>query len=121
LYGREDGGVGFGGGFGFWSGFRGGVLLELLEQEADGAEGSVGTDFGGWGECSEGGVGGDLLDDGAGFWLVFGGGGPGEVEAGDLEAVEEESGAARVDGVGGDAVEDLAEGVLDGGAVFERG
>jgi hypothetical protein len=41
-----------------------------------------------------------------------------EVEAGDLEAVEEESGAAGVDVVGGDALEDLADGGLDGGAVF---
>ena len=40
-----------------------------------------------------------------------------EVEAGDLEAVEEESGAARVDVVG-DALEDLADGVLDGRSVF---
>ena len=42
----------------------------------------------------------------------------GEVEAGDLEAVEEEAGAARVDFVGGDALQDFADGGLDGGAVF---
>ena len=42
----------------------------------------------------------------------------GEVGAGDLEAVEEEAGAAGVDVVGGDALEDLADGGLDGGAVF---
>jgi hypothetical protein len=42
----------------------------------------------------------------------------GEVEAGDLEAVEEEAGAARVDVIGGDALEDLADGVLDRGSVF---
>jgi hypothetical protein len=42
----------------------------------------------------------------------------GEVEAGDLEAVEEEAGAAGVDVVGGDALEDLADGVLDGGVVL---
>jgi hypothetical protein len=48
-------------------------------------------------------------------------GGFGEVEAGDLEAVEEEAGAAGVDVVGGDALEDLADGVLDGGAVFGQG
>jgi hypothetical protein len=42
----------------------------------------------------------------------------GEVEAGDLEAVEEEAGAAGVNVVGGDALEDLADGVLDGGTVF---
>jgi hypothetical protein len=45
----------------------------------------------------------------------------GEVEAGDLEAVEEETGAAGVDVVGGDALEDLADGVLDGGTVFGEG
>jgi hypothetical protein len=42
----------------------------------------------------------------------------GEVEAGDLEAVEEEAGAAGVDVVSGDALENLADGGLDGGAVF---
>jgi hypothetical protein len=44
-----------------------------------------------------------------------------EVEAGDLEAVEKEAGAARIDGVGGDALEDFADGELDGGAVFGEG
>jgi hypothetical protein len=44
----------------------------------------------------------------------------GEVEAGDLEAVEEQAGAARVDVVGGDALQDLADGVLDRGAVFRQ-
>ena len=42
----------------------------------------------------------------------------GEVETGDLEAVEEEAGAAWVDVVGGDALEDFSDGGLDGGAVF---
>jgi hypothetical protein len=64
-------------------------------------------------------VGSDLFDD---FdWFGFGvvaGGGFGEVEASDLEAVEEEAGAAGVDVVGGDALEDFADGGLDGGAVF---
>ena len=45
----------------------------------------------------------------------------GQVGACDLEAVEEESGAARVELVGGDAAEDLADGGLDGGAVFGVG
>ena len=35
----------------------------------------------------------------------------GEVEAGDLEAVEQESGAAGIDVVGGDALEDFADGL----------
>ena len=68
-----------------------------------------------------GGVGADLFDDvssGGGF---AGLGRAWEVEAGDLEAVEEESCGAPVDGVGGDAAEDFADGLLDGGAVFELG
>ena len=44
-----------------------------------------------------------------------------EVEGGDLEAVEEETGATGVDLVGGDATEDLADGELDSGAVFGEG
>jgi hypothetical protein len=49
------------------------------------------------------------------------GGGFGEVKAGDLEAVEEQAGAAGVDVVGGDALEDFADGLLDGGTVFRQG
>ena len=44
--------------------------------------------------------------------------GLGEVEAGDLEAIEEQARAAWIDVVGGDAAEDFADGVLDGAAVF---
>src|SRR5882757_7843391 len=58
-------------------------------------------------------MGGGLFDEFGLGGLLFG-----EVEAGDLEAVEEEAGAARVDVVGGDALEDLTDGVLDRGAVF---
>jgi hypothetical protein len=42
----------------------------------------------------------------------------GEVEAGDLKAVEEEAGAAGIDVVGGDALENFADRGLDRGAVF---
>jgi hypothetical protein len=42
----------------------------------------------------------------------------GEVEAGDLEAVEEQAGSFRVEVVGGYALEDHSDGGLDGGAVF---
>ncbi|HWW96059.1 MAG TPA: hypothetical protein VNY74_00095 [Edaphobacter sp.] len=65
---------------------------------------------------------GDLLDDfdGLGFGVAVGRG-FGEVEAGDLEAVEEEAGAAGVDVVGGDAAENFADGLLDGGTVFRQG
>ena len=70
------------------------------------------------------GVGGDLFD---GLWGFFAGiacrlgGLAGEVGAGYLEAVEEEAGSLGVDLVVGDAEEDLADGELDGGAVFGHG
>ncbi|MDQ2946896.1 MAG: hypothetical protein M3Y27_13290 [Acidobacteriota bacterium] len=41
----------------------------------------------------------------------------GQVEAGDLQAVEQEAGAFGVDLVGGDAFEDCGDGLLDGSAV----
>jgi hypothetical protein len=64
---------------------------------------------------------GDLFDDFGGFGFgVAVGRGFGKVEAGDLEAVEEQAGAAGVDVVGGDAAENFADGVLDGGAVFGK-
>jgi len=62
-----------------------------------------------------GGVFGDFFDGGLGFGF---GVGFGEVLAGDLEAVEQEAGSFGVEIVGGQALEDFADGVLDGGAVF---
>ncbi len=44
-----------------------------------------------------------------------------EVDGGDLEAVEQESGAAGVEFVGGEAEEDFSDGGLDGGSVFGAG
>jgi hypothetical protein len=41
-----------------------------------------------------------------------------QVETGDLEAVEEEAGAPGIDVVGGDALQDFADGGLDGRAIF---
>ena len=60
---------------------------------------------------------------GGGFFYKFGLGGLwfGEVEAGDLEAVEEEAGSAGIDLVGGDALEDLADGKLNAGPIVEIG
>jgi len=46
---------------------------------------------------------------------------PGQVEAGDLQAVEKKASAARVNGVGGNALEHLANAVLDGAAVLGQG
>ncbi len=85
--------------------------------------GGVGVgEFEGRGYGAVSGVGDDLFDDGA---LLLTAGLCGfvgrEVEGGDLEAVEHEAGSARVDGVGGDAAEDLADGELDGSAVFGQG
>ena len=57
----------------------------------------------------------------AGRGSAFVGSGLGEIDRGDLEAVEEETGAARVDLVGGDAAEDLADGDLNGGAILGKG
>ena len=73
----------------------------------------------GWGcEEAEVGVDGDLFDLGRlGLFGVV----AGQVGAGDLEGVEEEAGAAGVEGVGGDGLQDLADGLLDGGAVFGHG
>ncbi len=54
-------------------------------------------------------------------WGLLRGGEAGEVDAGDLEAVEEEAGAAGVELLEGDAGEDGGDGLLDGGAVFDEG
>jgi hypothetical protein len=69
-------------------------------------------------------MGGDFFDDFGGFGFGFGvavGRGFGKVEAGYLEAVEEEAGSAGVDVVGGDALQDFSDGMLDGGSVFGQG
>ena len=44
-----------------------------------------------------------------------------KVEGGDLETVEDQARASRVEGVVGDALQDFADGGLDGGAVFWNG
>ena len=79
------------------------VLQDAFQQQGDGAFALGGLAyFGAWGEDAQFGVGGDLFDDFGGFGFgVAVGCGFGEVEAGDLEAVEEETGAAGVDVVGG--------------------
>jgi hypothetical protein len=67
-------------------------------------------------------VGGDLFDDFGGFGFgVTMGRGFGEVEAGDLETVQEQAGSAGVDVVGGDALQDLAYGKLNAGAIVGIG
>lgn len=76
------------------------------------------AELGGWSEEAVFGVEGDLGDGLDGF---VAGTGFGQVMAGDLEAVEEEAGAARVDFVGGDLLENFGEALLDGAAVFRVG
>jgi len=68
---------------------------------------------------AQGGVDDDLFDGIGVSCGLFGDGG--QVEAGDLEAVEEQAGALGVDLVAGDAEQDLADGALDGGAVLGQG
>ncbi len=95
------------------------VLLDSL----DGGEGACGyfeVYFGGY--RAEGWVLDDLFKGRFGCgWGLLRGGESGEVDAGDLEAVEEEAGAAGVELVEGDAGEDGGDGLLDGGAVFDEG
>jgi hypothetical protein len=92
--------------------------IEFVQEELDGALGFVGVELGGRGDEAVLGVVDDLGD---GLGGLIAGVGFGEVEAGDLEAVEEQAGAAGVDLVGGDAAEDFADGLLDGRAVFGVG
>jgi hypothetical protein len=81
-------------------------------------------EFGWWGEDAECGVDGDLFYGLYGFAFVGSSGrglGFSEVEACDLEAVEEEAGAAWVDFVGGDALQDFADGNLNAGTIVGIG
>jgi hypothetical protein len=101
----------------YWSSRGWELRHDFFDQVGDAALALGGfTGFSGRGQGSQLGVSGGFLD---GFGL--GGLGFGEVEAGDLEAVEEKAGAAGVDVVGGDALENQADGVLDGGPVFWKG
>lgn len=82
--------------------------------------------FEGFGGRSEEAVVGVLLDDfegllREGLGVRWEDGVRRQVGAGDLEAVEEEPGAAGVEVVGGDALENEADGELDGGTVLGDG
>ncbi len=94
----------------------------VAEEPGDNAEALFGdrrfADFDAGGEGAELRVGGDLFD-GEGVAVAVGF--AGQVDAGDLEAVEEQAGALGVDLVAGDAEDDLADGALDGSAVFGQG
>jgi hypothetical protein len=93
------------------------VFDQLVYQEGDGAFASYGfADLGWRGEYAEFGMSDGLFDEFGLDGLRLG-----EVEAGDLEAVEEEAGAAGIDVVGGDALEDLTDDKLDAGPIVEIG
>ena len=103
----------------FW-----GVVAEVFEEGLDDAHALGFGEFGARGQRAVDGVGDDLFDQigfGCVAGLAAGRGFAGEVEAGDLEAVEEQAGAFGVDLVGRDALQDLADGGLDGAAVFGEG
>jgi hypothetical protein len=83
-----------------------------------------GVELGGRGEDAELEVEDGFLDGGEGFGGLAQGGerrGFGQVHGGDVEAVQKQPGAARVDSVKGYALEDDADGGLDGGTVFGVG
>ena len=113
---------GLDGGDGYWLWFLGvfwcSEIVENVAQEGGATGDFVFVILGGGGEEALFGVGGDLFDLG---WQGVVGAVAGQVGAGDLEAVKEEAGAAGVEGVGGDGEQDLADGLLDGGAVFGQG
>jgi hypothetical protein len=92
----------------------GGLHAPLLHEDL--VEGSFAGQLGDGCEGAEGFVEDDLVD---GF--DGGGSGFGQVEAGDLERVEEQAGAFGVEHACGDALGDEGDGGLDGAAVFERG
>ncbi len=98
------------------------VVVIFLKVEAEEAGHAGRLDFRGvLGDGGDGSEGGVVLDVREGVFRDVAGIERGlfrEGERGDLEAVEEEAGAAGVEGVGGDSAEDLSDGDPDGGAVF---
>ncbi len=97
------------------------VAVPVVDESLDGGVGFGlgGLELGGGGDEAVGGIVDYVLDGGFGGVAGRGDGqGARQVGGGDLEAVEDEAGAARVELVGGEAAEDFAEGGLDGGAVF---
>jgi len=91
------------------------VRAQLFEQALRGAFGLELLDLGAVRDAAEHGVFDDLLDEGHGLGLGLR---PRQVEAGDLQAIEQQPGAARIQIVGGDALQHLAERELQGGAVL---
>jgi len=100
------------------------VAADGVEEKLEGAAGAnLGfVEIGDGSQRAEVRVESDLFDDFGFFGFdAFVDLGFGEVEAGDLEAVEEQACPAGVDLVGGYALEDLSDGGLDGRAVLGEG
>ena len=96
------------------------LLVGPSEQLGDDA-GAIFFDFDFRREGTVDGIDGDLFDRIGFAGSAAAGQDSGQVEAGYLEAVEEQAGSARVDIVGGYAAKNFADGVLDGAAVFGQG
>jgi len=94
------------------------LALQLFEHEGGGAFVSCGAFLGLRGEEAVVGVEDYFVDQRGWSWVgdLFG-----EVECRDTEAVEEDAGAAGVDLVGGELLDDFSDGVLDGRTVFDKG
>ena len=92
-------------------------MFELFE-DASGEAGGLGCgDLGDGGEGPVDGVGSDLFNEVADGERFFGAGGARDVAGREGESIEQAGGAARVDVVGGDELDDLDDGGLEGGAV----
>ena len=114
---RGSGGGSGGSGFCFQLGFAPYEVGEEKLRQARAMGGVVIVELGDRGQGAEGGVEDDFFDGLGGFGLDGCGASGGQVGGGDLEAVEEEPGAARVDLVGGDAAKDVGNSELETGAV----
>jgi hypothetical protein len=116
-----------GGDFSVWvaGGAVGLLASDAFEDVAEEAFGSgvAGGDFGDGGEWALDGIEVEFVDLVEVFVVGFGRGFGAslEVGGGDLDGVEEDSGAAAVELVHGDAAGYLCDGKLDGGAVLEAG
>ena len=91
---------------------------KLGDEGGGGVWGDGRRELGGEGDGAQVRVSDGVLD---GVGLGIRGPGAREVDGGDLEAVEEEPRAAGVELVGGEAIEDLADGDLDGAAILGIG
>ena len=101
---------------------EGGILFPRADEDLLEGGFTVVLGEGGFrGDAAEFGVVDDLFDSRFGGELGVLRGEAREVDGGDLKAVEEKAGAARIDLVEGDAGENLCDGELDGGTILDEG